>query len=292
MSIQQILRLTALLSIIAFGLLIHSGCGAQEAEESASNSAGSDSTVESNEPAPVAGAKAPSAQNAKAVRAVIPRKIIYTAQVHLVAENLTTAQDKLTRLVKTHKGYVDETNIGGAAGAPRQGTWKVRVPVEEYEAFMSAVARLGELQTIHSDSQDVSEEYYDLEARLSNKRVEERRLIKHLEKSTARLTDILAVEREISRVRGEIEQMQGRLRLLADLTALTTVTVTINEIKNYVPPAPPTFGAQLARTFEKSVSQLTDTGKGLLVLVVAVAPWLVVLALILVPVWMVRRRRG
>jgi hypothetical protein len=84
--------------------------------------------------------------------------------------------------------------------------------------------------------------------------------------------------------------MQGRLRLLANLTALTTVTVTINEIKNYVPPAPPTFGAQLGRTFQKSVAGLTETGKGLIVLMVAAAPWLVVLALLAVPVWMIKRR--
>ena len=287
---KRAFKLTAVLYIMGLGLFTHSGCGG--GEESAGDDAAStaDAGAEPSAVTAEAGAEAASVKTAKAVSAVIPRKIIYTAQVQLVAENLTAAQTKLARLVKAHKGYVDETNIGGTAGSPRQGTWKVRVPVEEYEAFISAVTRLGELQTIHSDSQDVSAEYYDLEARLSNKRVEERRLISHLEKSTARLQDILAVEREISRVRGEIEQMQGRLRLLANLTALTTVTVTINEIKNYVPPAPPTFGAQLARTFQKSLGGLTEAGKGLIILVVAVVPWLVVLVLLAIPAWLIKRR--
>jgi len=291
MNIKQLLRVAGLFGIAGFALLTHVGCGGGDDEGGAEDTAASGSTVESNTPASGGEAKLVSNDSAKAARAAIPRKIIYTAQVQLVAENLTTAQGKLTQLVKTHKGYVDETNIGGAAGAPRQGTWKVRVPAEEYEAFMGAVAKLGELQTIHSDSQDVSAEYYDLEARLSNKRVEEQRLIKHLEKSTARLTDILAVEREISRVRGEIEQMQGRLRLLANLTSLTTITVTINEIKNYVPPAPPTFGARLARTFQGSLGQLIDTAKDLTILFVAFVPWLVVLSLIGVPIYLMQRRK-
>jgi tellurite resistance protein len=66
------------------------------------------------------------------------------------------------------------------------------------------------VRSLNSDAQDVTEEFYDVDARLRNKRVEEQRLVEHLKKSTARLQDILAVEREISRVRGEIEQMEGR----------------------------------------------------------------------------------
>ena len=82
-----------------------------------------------------------------------------------------------------------------------------------------------------TDSQDVTEEYYDVEARIKNKRVEEERLLKHLEQSTGKLEDILKVEKEISRVRGEIERQQGRLQYLDKLSALTTVTITLHERK-------------------------------------------------------------
>jgi Domain of unknown function (DUF4349) len=222
----------------------------------------------------------------------VPRKIIYTADVTLVVENLTTVQPKLVQLVKTYKGYVAGTEVGGSAGSARQGRWKVRIPVDGYEAFMADVSKLGELQTIHTDSQDVTEEYYDVAARLSNKQVEERRLLRHLEKSTAKLSDILSVERELSRVRGEIEQLQGRLRVLANLSALTTVTITISEVKEYIAPKPTTFGAQISRSFHGSLMALRDVGKGLVLTVVALAPWLIVLALLAVPItWLTRRYR-
>jgi hypothetical protein len=63
-------------------------------------------------------------------------------------------------------------------------------------------------------------------------------------------------------VRGEIEQMQGRLRLLANMTSLTTITVTLREVKGYVPPQPATFGSQIARSFQTSFAGLIGFGKG------------------------------
>jgi len=219
------------------------------------------------------------------------RKIIYHASLTLIVDELSLAQQKLTSLVKQSNGYIAETNISGAAGAPRRGTWTVRVPVARYESFVSAASALGELQSAQSDSDDVSEEYYDLEARIKNKKVEETRLIQHLLKSTGKLREILLVEKEISRVRGEIEQMQGRVRILANLTSLTTVTIAINEIKNYVPPKPPTFATEIARTFHRSLGNLGALGKQAVLSGVGAIPWLFFFSLVGVPLWRFLRRR-
>ena len=231
------------------------------------------------------------AEGAKdAVPTVQPRKIIYNAQVELVVEDLSTVVDDLTGLVKAHGGYVAETDVSGSAGGQRRGMWKVRVPVDRFDAFLAAVAKLGELQKNHVDSQDVTEEFYDIEARIANKQQEEKRLLKHLGDSTGSLEDILAVEREISRVRGEIEQAQGRLRYLANVSALSTVTVTASELRDYKPPISPAFSTQIGRTFFNSVELLVDLGKGLVLLVVAGLPWLPVVALIAWPLWRLMRR--
>ncbi len=283
------------------GLLALGGCGASEnaAESTASMPM---SVAASGEAAPATNEAtkavsdvpvSPAAATAQLVKAAaaVPRKIIYNATVELVSDNFSVAQQSLLKLVKISRGYVSETNVSGTTGAPRQGSWKVRIPADQFESFMSAVAKLGELQTTHTDSQDVTEEFYDLQARISNKQVEEKRLIEHLKKSTGKLSEILQVEKELSRVRGEIEQMQGRVRLLSNLTALTTVTVSIREVKDYVPPKPATFGTQIARTFQESLGQLGGFGKGLVLLFVALAPWFVVLLIIGVPAWGIARRR-
>lgn len=224
----------------------------------------------------------------KAVNVV--RKIIYTADVTLTVERLPAAEKALLEMVHRHHGYVASTDVAGAPGAPRSGTWKLRVPVTEFEAFRKELEGLGELQRMHLDSQDVTDEYYDVEANISNKRVEETRLLEHLRKSTGTLADILAVEQELSRVRGEIEQLQGRLRLLANQTELTTITVAITEAQEFVPIRGTSFGAEAARTFRGSLSTLKQAAQGLLLVVIAVLPWLLVIAVIVAPVVVLLRR--
>ncbi len=220
----------------------------------------------------------------------VPRKIIYNAQVDLVVENVATTGTELLRLVKEDGGYLSETEVHSYTHLRRSAMWKVRIPVDKFDDFLKSVERLGEVSRNQLDSQDVTQEYYDVEARISNKQQEEKRLLKHLADSTGKLEDILAVERELSRVRGEIEQSQGRLRYLANQTALSTVTIQASEIKDYTPPVAPTFAAMIGRTFGQSVATLTTFGKNLVLVVVAVAPWLplVLIAFVLLR-WVARR---
>jgi hypothetical protein len=207
------------------------------------------------------------------------RKIIYTGYIDLVTEDLNGLEAKLSTLITTEKAYIADSDRTGSAGATRRGTWKVRVPVDAYEPFVKGVVALGELVSLKANSQDVSEEYFDLDARQAAKKVEEERLLKHLTESTGKLEDILAVERELSRVRTEIERMQGRLRALANLTSLATVTITASEIKDYVPPQAPTLGTKVARAFFESLDSLRQFGEGLLIACVSMVPWLPILAL-------------
>ncbi len=227
--------------------------------------------------APPAAEKA--ASEAADPSATAGRKIIYNAHVDLVTEDLGLLDSTLAKLIAAQKAYIADSERTGSAGSSRRGMWKVRVPVEGYDAFVKGVVALGELVSVKADSQDVSEEYYDLDARQLAKKVEEARLLKHLTESTGKLEDILAVERELSRVRIEIERMQGRLRALANLTSLATVTVTASEIKGYVPPQAPTLATRIGRTFADSVDSLRQFGESLLLACVACAPWLPIIAL-------------
>jgi hypothetical protein len=261
------------------------GCGANEG-----HFAGKTETQEIAPAASPATSEAPAEGSAGNVPEGLPRRIIYNAQVTLVVESLTTIGAEITKLVKDEGGYVAETNTYLHAQARRSGTWKVRIPAARFEAFLAAIARMGELQQTHIDSQDVSQEYYDLEARISSKQEEEKRLLKHLADSTGKLEDILAVERELSRVRTEIEQMQGRHRYLTNQTDFSTVTISVSELRDYTPPVSPTLATEVSRTFRSSLEALLKFGRGTLLLAVALAPWIPLLALVFLAIWVLVRR--
>ena len=209
---------------------------------------------------------------------VLDRKIIYSATLDLVVEDFAGMPEKVSALVKKFDAYVANSNLSGSAGGTRRGTWKIRVPVARFEDFAAAAKDLGELVNAGTSSNDVSEEYYDVEARIRNKTKEEERLLKLLEERPGKLEDVIAIERELSRVREELERIQGRMRMLADLTSLTTADLTITEIHNYKPEDAPTLATRARRSFDLSLSALSSTGANTVVAAVAVVPWLPVLA--------------
>ena len=212
------------------------------------------------------------AQTAAVAQPAAPRKIIYDARVDLVVDSLSATEQAILRLITANHGFIAESDQASVTSTHRRAMWRVRVPVDQFDTFIAAVSRLGEVQKQHVGSQDVTAEFIDIQARIHNKQEEEKRLLKHLSDSTGKLEDILSVEREIARVRGEIETVQGRLKYLADRTALSTVTIEASEIKDYQPPVVASFPTQLSRTFWSSVENLLAFGRGLLIVMVALAP--------------------
>ena len=210
----------------------------------------------------------------------LPRKIIYTGSVALRTDDLDAAEKKLDAMVKQFNGYLGSASRSGTKGSQRSGSWTIRIPSTGYGSFVKAISTIGELESSSQEAQDVSEEFYDVQARLKNKKVEEARLVELLQKATGKLTEVLQVEKEISRIREEIEQIEGRLRFLTNQTDLSTITVTINEVKEFRPPGPPSLSNDVKRAFTESVGQLGDVARGILIGVIAILPWAVLPGLV------------
>jgi len=276
--------------LFVVGVAICLGCGGGSQQDRAAwkNAAPAQAPLELDgvmvKEAPVGGEK-------KAIEET-PRKIIYTAQIELIADDFDKVEQELDQLVKDHDAYVAKSDIHGSPGVPRSGTWTIRVPVKHFEDFNKALAKLGELRQDKTDSDDITDRYYDLKAHIKNDQVEEEALQKLLiEKSaTGKLEDLLAIRRELRDIRGKIEEQQGRLQRWDKETALSTVTLKITDRKDYVAPTTPHFGTTIGRTFEGSLGALTSFGQGIVLVVVALVPWLPVIAVIGVPLWLAIRR--
>ena len=220
------------------------------------------------------------------------RKIIYVAQISLVVEDFSKLESELPQLVKQFGGYLADTTIDRTQGAYRTGQWMVRIPVEYYEEFLLRLEQLGIPEHRTQTAQNVSEEFVDLEARIANKQKLEQRILQLVEDRDGKIKDVIEVERELARVREEIERMEGRLRYLANHAALSTVTINVREEKDYVPPQAPSFTSRIGTAWTNSTQNLLKFGKNTVVELVAFSPWLVIwIPLMLVACWGWKRLR-
>lgn len=216
----------------------------------------------------------------KAAAGALERKIVYEAEVDLVVEDFTPIPALVDQIVQGYQGFIANSQVSGEAGEKRSGVWTLRIPIANFDAFLQdAQGKLGEVRSVSRDSKDVSEEFYDVEARIRNKRQEEARILKLLDEHTGSLDDILGIERELSRVREEIERMEGRIRVLTDLTSLTTVTLRIEEVQHFLPEEATTFGDRVHRAWDNSLWTMRTVGESLVVFLAGAAPWIALLAI-------------
>jgi hypothetical protein len=220
-----------------------------------------------------------------------PRKIIYEAEINLVVKDVSTVESQIAALLREHQGYVAESSIDRTQGEELSGRWRVRIPVERFDAFLDAVAKLGVAESRKQTAQDVTEEFVDLEAQISNKKKLEERIVELVNNQSGEIKDVIEVERELGRVRGEIEQMEGRLRYLTNRAELTTVSIFAREVDDYVPPQAPSFTNRIRQAWTDSMESLATFGQQAVVAVVYAFPWILVLAVVLVPgLWYARKR--
>ncbi len=224
--------------------------------------------------------------------AALSRKIIYDGEVDLIVKDVDSIAKQVSAAIQEARGYIAEQSTTGSPGSPRSMRWKLRVPVEQFESLVQKVVALGELEQNKRTSQDVTEQFYDIEARIKNKKAEEKSLTKILDERTGKLEDILKIETELSRVRGEIEQLEGKIRVLENLSSLATLNLSVHEREKFEPPPPAVadFPTQVARTWESSLRSLINLGKACILWAVNWALWIPLLIVAGLLAWVILRR--
>lgn len=160
---------------------------------------------------------------------VVPSMIVRTGTATVEVDELDPAVARVRALAERLGGYVANTRISGGEERAREAVLELKVPAARFDEALGGLAPLGEVESVEVTAEDVGEEYVDVSARLANARRLEERLLGLLETRTGELEEVLAVERELARVRGEIERHEGRLRYLRTRAAVSTLTVRLHE---------------------------------------------------------------
>jgi hypothetical protein len=155
--------------------------------------------------------------------------VIRTGQTSIEVDSLEHAVAQVRLLASRVGGYVANTTMQTGRGQLRAATLEVKIPADRFEDGLAGLSALGKLESVNVNAEDVGEEFTDVTARMTNARRLETRLIELLATRTGKLKDVLDVERELARVREEIERYEGRLRYLRAHAALSTLTIYMHE---------------------------------------------------------------
>ncbi len=158
------------------------------------------------------------------------RMIVRTGNMSLVVEDVASAIDQITSMAEGFEGYVVSSSMW-KEGERLVGHISIRVPAEHFDAAMGTLRELAvDVISETSSSKDVTEEYVDLEAKLGNLEATEAQLLRIMEKAET-VEDILAVQRELSNVRDEIDRTKARMQYLERTSETSLIEISLEQSK-------------------------------------------------------------
>jgi hypothetical protein len=273
-------RRLAAASLVA--ALAFTACNAKSDHASATRQAAPASTpavvADRAEAKPMAGLAVAGAGDAKHVDD--GRKVIRTGRIELLVTTYDDARAKIEALVAQAGGYVDATNVTRRQDQISDATITLRLPKDAFGTIIPKLREIGEVLSESTNANDITDEYVDIAARLASARTLEKRLLELASDKTGNIDQVLSVERELARVRGEIEGYEGHLRQWNDQIAMSTLTLSVQTKRPEIVAAPAhvaTLGERTSNAFGDSIATLRDVCSWFVISGIAFLPWLVLL---------------
>jgi hypothetical protein len=218
--------------------------------------------------------------------------IARTVTLSLFVKDFDASRASLDAILARHNGYAAGLNVATPQGAARTLQASLRIPAPHLVAALSELKALGRIETETQNGEEVTQQHADLVARLKNSRETEQRLQDVLRTRTGKVKEVLEVEEEIARVRGEIEQMEAEQKTLEHRVDFATIDLRIaEEYKAQLTSPAPSVGMQLRNA---AVNGFRNVSESLLAFVIFFAEFgptlLLWLAILFFPARMLWRR--
>lgn len=221
------------------------------------------------------------------------RKIIRNADINLETKEFNASVEKLLCVVEELGGYISQANVYvyNSYYELHSAYYTVRIPAEEFDQFLTYREEMGTVSSTNIWTDDVTDSYFDMEARLESLETKRTRLLELLEQAED-MEDIIVLESELSDTIYEMESLTGSLRRLDDQISYSTINVYIDEVRETTEPValPKTLGERISQQFRNTINGLVDFGENFIVWLVGASPVLLILAVIAVIVLLIVKR--
>jgi len=212
------------------------------------------------------------------------RKIIKSANVELETKEFDKTINIITEKTNYLGGYIESSSITGRRPVSkddfgdRVASFKLRIPEKSFDQFLLDFNDIGNITKIQRSGEDITSQYFDSEARLKSLTIQEERLLDILRKANT-ISEIIELERELSNVRYQIENLTGTLKKWDNLVSFSTIDVMVYEVREIQAPKPVKLGDRIIDSFIDSVKGIINLGKELLVVIASLIPILFIIAI-------------
>lgn len=230
--------------------------------------------------------------NAIPASAIAAPMIARTLSLSIVAKDFLASRATLDAILARHHSYAAELTANTPENAARSLQASLRVPAAELVATFAELKSLGTVQNESQNGEEVTQQHADLVARLKNSRETEQRLQAILTERTGKISDVLQVEREIARVRGEIEEMEAEQTTLEHRVEFATVNLNLSEeYKAQLVSPTPSVSTRMHNALVAGYQNASETILGFLLFFAEFGPTLVIwLAIVALPALLLWRR--
>jgi uncharacterized protein DUF4349 len=287
----------AVVAVVALGIVLLAGCGGNSNESTAEgvsapaqrqDGGSGDSAGNSGKVAGEAGNGAPKASGQPQEQPSVTRAIIKTGSLTVEADDVNGQRQKAISVVTALRGQVASEDTGSnAEGKITQANLVLKVPTASYETAIQRLSDLGKRVQIHQESADVTEQVVDVESRINSQRASLERMRTLLAKANT-IGEIVSVETELTRREADLESLLAKQKNLSLQTELATLTLTLTE--KGTPPVAEDPDRGFVAGLKGGWSAFVATFSALATALGAALPFLVLIALIGVPVWRNRHR--
>jgi hypothetical protein len=218
--------------------------------------------------------------------------IARTVSLSIVLKDFDAGRASLDAILARHNGYAASLNVSTPQEAARTLQASLRIPAQQLVSALAELKALGRVEAETQNGEEVTQQHADLAARLKNSRETEQRLQDVLRTRTGKVKDVLEVEEEIARVRGEIEQMEAEQKTLEHRVDFTTIDVKLTEeYKAQLSNPAPSVTFQLRNATVNGFRNAFESLLGMVLFLAESGPTLLLwLSIIAVPAWMLWRR--
>ena len=208
------------------------------------------------------------------------RKVVTSAEFRILTEDFNGAMRRLEQKIAVSGSYLQQSESRAATEyRAAYASMTIRIPTALYGDFKNFLTDLAELDSASEHGEDVTVQYYDTEARLKVLQAQEERIKTFIAESKD-LDEIFKIERELTRISTEIEQLTTVKNRLDNLSAYATVYVEINEIREDITVEPESFAKKVYNAFSGSIGGVVVAAQAFVLLLVWIWPLLVVAVII------------